>query len=230
MFLGRTEPIPLVKKEDSLCLGRLTLEVFTVWWKLPLKVNIMSILAFFSLLFFTKNIKCITRISHKHWISEVTGFRSCLGVYVCSPSRVHFLICCWNETRKINLTSEYLVQVTSPWSCPVHSFIRSLSKQMKQPVTESWWKLRRKTLMNCNRNIRSANWKFYFFKLKFDALVLIIVLFDIHQCCSWFHLFAGNWVFNRWLLAASWKGKPCHLANVLMSLFFTNWWLKEREY
>ena len=30
VFLGRTEPIPLVKKEDSLCLGRLTLEVFTV--------------------------------------------------------------------------------------------------------------------------------------------------------------------------------------------------------
>lgn len=104
VFLGRTEPIPLVKKEDSLCLGRLTLEVFTVWWKLPLKVNVMSILAFFSLLFLTKITKCITRISHKNWISEVTGFRSCLDVYVCSPSRVHFLICCWNETRKINLT------------------------------------------------------------------------------------------------------------------------------
>lgn len=27
VFLGRTEPIPLVMKEDSLCLGRLTMEV-----------------------------------------------------------------------------------------------------------------------------------------------------------------------------------------------------------
>lgn len=115
------------------------------------------------------------------------------------------------------------------------SSLYSLSKQMKQPVTESWWKLRRKTLMNYSWNIRSANyWKVYFLheiESKFDALVLIIVLFDIHQFCSWFCLFAGNWAFHRWQksLAASWKGKPCHLGNVLMSLFFTNSWLKERE-